>query len=171
MKNNILHNTFFILLALFTISSCSGQKTVTDTSYGIMLHTLLEHNVNEISVAEIPKNTSNTIFLDTREKEEYNISHIKNAIWVGYDNQDLSKLSFPKSTKIIAYCSVGYRSEKTTQRLNNLGYTNVSNLYGGLFEWVNQDHPIYSTSKVETKKVHAYSYSWGKWLNKGIKVY
>ena len=153
------------------IASCSGQKPVTDTSYAIMLSTLLEHNVKETSIAETKRNTTKAVYLDTREKAEYNVSHIKGATWVGYDHQDLSNLSISKSTKIITYCSVGYRSEKTAQKLNSLGYTNVSNLYGGLFEWVNQDLPIYDSANNKTEKIHAYNYSWGKWLNKGVKVY
>lgn len=167
----LLKLTFSALL-LFIATACSGQKTVKDTSYAIMLDGLLEHNVKEVSVDELSKNRSKIVYIDTREKAEYDISHLKNAIWVGYDNQNLNALShLSKNTKIIAYCSVGYRSEKTTQRLNALGYTDVSNLYGGLFEWVNQNHPIYDSRSNQTDKIHAYSITWSKWLNKGVKVY
>ena len=56
-------------LSLLIAPSCTGQKEITDTTYGIMLNTLLEHNVPEISVKEASKK-SNTdiIFLDTREQ-------------------------------------------------------------------------------------------------------
>jgi len=36
--------------------------------------------------------TTDTItFLDTREKEEYDVSHLKNAIWIGYKKFDEQK--------------------------------------------------------------------------------
>ena len=48
--------------------------------------------------------------------------------------------------------------------------TNVYNLYGGLFEWVNKGGDIYKKGQT-TQKVHAYSKKWGRYLTKGIKVY
>ena len=47
----------------------------------------------------------------------------------------------------------------------------VSNLYGGIFEWVNQENPVIDTTGNETKNIHAYNKTWGVWLNKGNKVY
>jgi rhodanese-related sulfurtransferase len=41
---------------------------------------------------------------------------------------------------------VGYRSEKVTEKLQKAGFTQVSNLYGGIFEWVNQGYPIVNQS-------------------------
>ena len=32
------------------------------------------------------------LFLDTREKEEFDVSHLKNAIWVGYKDFDEKKI-------------------------------------------------------------------------------
>ena len=42
-----------------------------------------------------------------------------------------------RESTIVVYCSVGYRSEKIAEELDKLGFTNVSNLYGGIFEWIN----------------------------------
>ena len=44
------------------------------------------------------------------------------------------------------YCSIGKRSEKVTQKLKKAGYNNVSNLYGGIFEWVNQGNEVVDTN-------------------------
>lgn len=51
-----------------------------------------------------------------------------------------------------------------------MGFKNVSNLYGGIFEWVNQAHEIVNDSG-KTDSVHAYNRFWGMWLQKGKKVY
>jgi hypothetical protein len=69
------------------------------------------------------------------------------------------------------YCSVGYRSERIGEKLLKLGYTDVVNLYGGIFEWKNQGLDVYNSSNYPTDSVHTYNKSWGKWLVKGIKVY
>ena len=51
------------------------------------------------------------------------------------------------------------------------GYSNVKNLYGGIFEWKNEGHPVYDSEGKETEKVHAFSKHWGKLLKEGKKVY
>lgn len=136
-----------------------------------MLRALLKHDVKEIG-AKQANQEENVIFIDAREKNEYDVSHLKNAIWVGYDNYSIKPLTLiDKSAKIIVYCSVGYRSEIIAKKLIALGYKNSMNLYGGIFEWINQGFPVYDNNNQATAKVHAYSKSWGIWLTKGEKVY
>ena len=157
-------------MALFFTNNTKAQRMVESSTYNVMLKTLLSHSVTEVS-AEKANEAESTLFLDAREKEEYNVSHIQNAVWVGYDDFDISRIKdVNKDKNIIVYCSVGKRSENITEQLEKAGYKNVANLYGGLFEWVNRGYDIYDTSG-KTTKVHAYSKTWGIWLNKGEKVY
>jgi len=154
-----------------TVKSIRAQAHVDSTAYDLMLSTLLKHDVQEISVDSFKQQTG-CIILDARAYDEYRVSHITNAIWVGYDDFDISRTgNIPKEAKVVVYCSVGYRSEKITQRLNAAGYSDVSNLYGGIFEWVNQGNTVVDMQGSPTEKVHPYSKSWGIWLNKGIKSY
>ena len=75
---------------------------------------------------------------ELREKEEYDISHIKNAKYAGYYKFSLDQLnSIDKDTTIVVYCSVGYRSSKIAKKLIQAGFKDVRNLYGGIFKWVN----------------------------------
>ena len=155
-------------LVLSTLT-CSGQ--VKSGSYRAMLKTLLSHSVPEVQVQQVARDSSAILFLDARESKEYEVSHIQGAVHVGYDHFDISQLSdIQKDTHIVVYCSVGYRSEKTAEKLLAAGFKDVSNLYGGIFEWVNQDQPVYD-EKGKTDRVHAYSKTWGIWLKKGKKVY
>ena len=55
--------------------------------------------------------------------------------------------------------------------INKAGYTNVFNLYGGIFEWKNNDFQVVDTLGKSTEKVHAFNKSWEKWLKKVEKVY
>ncbi len=149
----------------------SNAQEVNSKAYDIMLQGLLSHSVKEVSVSDI-KDKKDVIFVDARERKEFDVSHIKGAILVGYDSLDLSALDkIDKSKEVVVYCSVGYRSEKVSEKLENIGFKNVSNLYGGIFEWKNQEQPIVTPKKEPTEEVHAYSKVWGIWLNKGKKVY
>lgn len=162
---------FFVAFGLILLTFVSfGQ--VKSGAYRVMLNGFLSHSVPEIGVQEAAKNSGSTVFLDAREPMEFAVSHIAGAIPVGYDHFTLENLpaSLPKNTPIIVYCSVGYRSEKVTEKLQKAGFQNVSNLYGGIFEWVNQDHPVVNQSG-PTEQVHAYDRTWGIWLKKGKKIY
>lgn len=118
-------------------------------------------NVPYISVETLAMPNTNVILLDARELEEFKVSHLKNAIHVGYNKFDkegtLKKLPKDKSKKIVVYCSIGIRSETVAYKLIQEGYTNVYNLYGGIFEWKNNDFKVVDSTNAETERVHAYS--------------
>lgn len=156
---------------LFFIFASSKNIKAQSVEYNLLLNTLLSKTVEPIKIQEANKRTS-TIFLDTRTKREYELSHIKNAVWVGYDEFSLKNLkNLKKDAEIITYCSVGYRSEKIGEKLKKAGYKNVKNLWGGIFEWVNEGNGIVNSLEVPTNIVHSYSPEWGIWLKKGVKVY
>lgn len=151
--------------------SILAQTNVNSGAYGFMLKTLLSHTVPEVSVPEAAT-AETALFLDAREANEHEVSHIRGARFIGYDNFDIASLSdIPKDQPIIVYCSVGYRSEKVSEQLLAAGYTDVANLYGGIFEWKNQGHEVVTPEGEVTEKVHAFSRSWGIWLKKGERVY
>lgn len=163
-KNHFLYIAFCLTLNLF-----AQQKTM-NPEFDNMLKTLLNHSVQEVAPKEI-KDDKNIVYLDAREKREYKVSHIKEAIWTGYDTFNMSRIKdIPKNQKIVVYCSVGYRSEKIAEKLICAGYTDVSNLYGGIFEWVHQNKKVVN-KKGTTQEVHAYDKEWGQWLKKGIKKF
>ena len=152
------------------MSFFSSFSQVGSTAYSIMLKTLLSNSVKQISVEEA--SNKEFYFLDARAENEYQVSHIRGATWVGYEEFNLEKVSKQNKTDpIVIYCSVGYRSEKIGEKLIEAGFTNVSNLYGGIFEWVNQGNTIVNKKGEKTPNIHAYSKTWGIWLTKGVKVY
>jgi len=160
-----------LILYLFIAFSTVGfsQKT---------LSTLLKkHNTERIpymTVDMLVENNNTIAILDAREQNEYNVSHLKNAVFVGYNHFNLAKTTKQLTNKqqpIVVYCSLGIRSEDIAEKLKKAGYTDVFNLYGGIFEWKNKGFSVFNLQNKETQKVHAYSKNWGKWLLKGEKIY
>ena len=130
-------------------------------------------SVPYIQVEELATNEGLTL-LDTREREEFKVSHLQNAQWVGYDQFDIDAFlkQYPdKNTPLVVYCSIGVRSEDIGEQLQKAGYSNVQNLYGGIFQWKNKGYPVVDTLKEKTEKVHAYSKYWGRLLTNAEKVY
>ena len=62
-------------------------------------------------------------------------------------------------------------SEKIADKIKNAGFKDVHNLYGGIFEWKNEEFPLVDINGEETEQVHVYSKRWGKWLRNGEKIY
>ncbi len=138
---------------------------------------LKQHNKNNvpyISVQELAMPKTEAIILDAREQNEYNVSHLKNAIFIGYNHfnlQETISILKDKDQPIVVYCSLGIRSETIANQLKKAGFTNVKNLYGGIFEWKNNNFEIYNSEEKKTDSIHAFSNAWSKWLHSGIKVY
>ena len=159
-----------LVLLLFFGCGPSPAQHVTSPEYDRMLHGLLSGAVPTIGVQEVFEEKDHTL-LDARARDEFKVSHIAGARWVGYDDFDLARVKdLAKSTAIVVYCSVGYRSERITEKLRKAGYSNVRNLYGGIFEWVNTDHAVVDESGV-TRRIHGYDREWGRWVTRGEKIY
>jgi len=139
-----------------------------------LLKNFNQENIPYISVEELAMPKTDAIILDARELKEFEVSHIKGAIFVGYDDFNIDKTVAQltnKETKIVVYCSLGIRSENIANKLKDKGYENIFNLYGGIFEWKNSGFEVVDINEKPTEKVHAFNKNWGKWLTKGEKVY
>lgn len=159
------------LLGLLSLLTYATQAQVESSAYKALLETMYSKTVPLVSCAELKK-MRKVVLLDTREKKEYDVSHLPNARWVGYKDFDIQRISdIPKNANVVLYCSVGYRSEKIGEKLQKAGFQKVNNLYGSIFEWINQGNTVYDNAGKPTTRVHAYSDKWGVWVNKGEKVY
>ena len=162
MKNFMF---FFFLISINSFS----QNSLKD-----VLKKYNTESVPYISVDSLKTISNEVVLLDAREKKEFTTSHIQNALLVGYDKFNLKKTvkKLPnKNAKIVVYCSLGVRSSAIAEKLKKVGYTNVLNLYGGIFEWKNNGNKVFNSEEKETEKVHTCTQEWSKWLLKGEKVY
>lgn len=159
-----------IYFVLFTLSlQTYGQKTLSK-----LLQQQNKASIPYISVNALQHIQNSVTILDARETKEFNVSHLKNAIAVGYDffSVDTIQHLLPKKdAQIVVYCSLGIRSEDVAEKLKKAGYSNVFNLYGGIFEWKNNNLEVVNANEKTTDSVHVFSKPWSKWLEKGIKVY
>lgn len=157
------------ILILFISTISFSQETMSD-----LLKKYNTRSVPYISVQELAMPKTEAIILDAREPEEYDTSHLKDAICVGYDLFNIETVLDTiknKDEQIVVYCSLGIRSEDIAEKLKKAGYNNVFNLYGGIFEWKNKDFLVYNFEEIETENVHTFSKEWSQWLTKGVKVY
>ena len=161
------------MLIFGSLFSCnSSEAQVKNSTYRLLLKTMYKKTVPLLSVQELAKNKDKYVLLDAREIAEYEWSHIENAVFVGYDDFKAKRVSeIDRKQPVLVYCSVGYRSERIGEKLQKMGFEAVYNLNGGIFEWLNQDKKVVDKQEQKTQKIHAFSKTWGIWVEKGEKVY
>ena len=91
-------------------------------------------NMDEaISMMETEKDY---IILDVRTIEEFSDKHIPGAICI--PNETIGTEEIPelpdKDQLIMIYCRSGNRSKQASEKLVNLGYTNIVE-FGGIIDW------------------------------------
>jgi len=157
-----------VSLLFFSAGSMLAQKNI-----DALLEQYNTRSIPYISVQELKMDEDTYTILDTRKKQEFLVSHLPNAVWVGEQPNDsiLNTLSISKSKPIVVYCSVGIRSETFGEKLSNKGYTNIQNLYGSIFAWKDAGFAVVDSLNKKTNKVHVFSKVWGKYLKTGDKVY
>jgi rhodanese-related sulfurtransferase len=162
---------FIILFFLgLTFSNLIGQEI--DPDYKEMIERKYEFPTISPDSASMVLHKSNVVFLDTREPEEYNVSHLPNAYLFGYDSPNWTAIdTLSKKKTIIVYCSIGVRSQNIGEQLKERGFIDVKNLYGGIFLWADQSREMVDENNIETSKVHGYNKFWGRWVKKAETVY
>ena len=127
-------------------------------------------NANDFSSLSEPA----MVVFDTREPEEFAVSHIAGAIRVAPDLPPEAFLNefghLVEGKTAVFYCSVGARSsqyaEQVQEALRDSGAINVVNLERGLFGWHNDDRPLVQNSGAATRLIHPYDENWGRLVDR-----
>jgi rhodanese-related sulfurtransferase len=82
-------------------------------------------------------NKEGALLLDVREPDEFSAGHAPNAklIPLGQLNARLQEIAEYKDKPIVVICRSGRRSGIAVGQLQAAGFTQVSNVKGGIHEW------------------------------------
>lgn len=113
-----------IFLSVLLLAGCAAPQAATYTQ------------VTAQEAASMMEQEENYIILDVRTQAEYNEKHIPGAICI--PNETIGEVEIPelpdKDQLILVYCRSGNRSKQASQKLADLGYTNVVE-FGGINSW------------------------------------
>lgn len=118
------------LLALFLFAGCSQNKLPESNSY---------QQVSSKEAATIMEDETDYIILDVRTPEEYEEKHITGAVNLPNETigtEEITQLP-DKEQLILVYCRSGNRSKQASQKLADLGYTNIVE-FGGIKDWTGE---------------------------------
>ena len=96
------------------------------------------------------------LLLDARSAEEFGVSHLTNAQRLDPATSDAEIIQqISKDRRIVVYCAAGYRGSQMARRLRALGYEDVANLSGGIFQWANEGREIHRGDQL-VREVHSF---------------
>ncbi|WP_316636274.1 thioredoxin domain-containing protein [uncultured Flavobacterium sp.] len=116
---------FLLLIVSVVLISCNEKK---DNSF---------QEIAPKDFAEKIKTTENPQILDVRTPEEFESEHINNAVNINWNSDDFTTkvAGYNKSKPVFVYCLSGGRSKKAAAKLNELGFTTIYELEGGIMKW------------------------------------
>src|SRR5246127_886106 len=101
--------------------------------------------IPQITVEELKRKLDakeDVFVLDVREPHEYLIANLGvPQIPVGEVERRVGELAAQKNREIVVHCRSGARSQKAALVLKQAGFTNVSNLAGGILAWADKIDP------------------------------
>ena len=104
-------------------------------------------SVKETDITQVKNKLDNNetfILVDVREDSEWNSGHIPSAIHIARSciEQNISRIIPNKNSEVILYCGVGVRSILAAHTIQNMGYTNVTSMDGGISGWTNAGYKL-----------------------------
>lgn len=86
------------------------------------------------------------VLIDVREESEFAKDHLPGATHLGKGiiERDIEALVPDTGTEIVLYCGGGFRSVLAADNLQQMGYTNVLSMDGGIRTWRDNGYPLTS---------------------------
>ena len=100
---------------------------------------------NDVQAVKAMLDTERRVYLvDVREDNEWNAGHLPRAIHLGKGiiERDIETAVPDLNAEIVLYCGGGYRSALAADHLQQMGYTNVWSMDGGVRGWREAGYPM-----------------------------
>ena len=115
--------------------------------------------IDEIRAVDAAGIDGSVLFLDVRERDEWDEGHIPGALHAPRNNLEsrVEGLAPDKERTVVVYCGSGTRSAFAARALEELGYADVRNLAGGFTDWKRNGFPVQLPRGLQTEQRARYS--------------
>ena len=123
-----LATVFFVIIVL--LSGCAQPSGSTTASY---------KQITQEEAKEMMTKDDGHIIVDVRRQDEYDEGHIPGALLIPNESiTDKKPEELPDLNQIVlVYCRSGRRSKEASQKLADIGYTDVYE-FGGINTWTGE---------------------------------
>ncbi len=118
---------FILIAAVILLTGCSIGGAGNSASY---------HQITQEEAKEMMAKNDGHIIVDVRRQDEYDEGHIPGAVLIPNESiTDKQPEQLPDLNQVILiYCRSGRRSKEASQKLADMGYTNIYE-FGGITTW------------------------------------
>jgi rhodanese-related sulfurtransferase len=131
----------FAILLTVSIVSCDNVHKANNRIAPNAIHAIAPKAMYDVLL-----NDSSAQLIDVRTQDEYAVSHLKDAQNICVTDTDFKQkvAHLDKAKPVYVYCKKGGQSAQAAKILEELGFTQVFDLQGGITNW--QQHQL-STHK------------------------
>ena len=104
----------------------------------------VKREIDEIDAPSAAALDSEPLFVDVRERDEWDEGHIPGALHVprGHLESRVEQVVPDRARRVVVYCAGGNRSAFAAKTLEELGYEDVRSLAGGFTDWKRNGFPV-----------------------------
>ena len=136
MKRSIIRYRLILLTAIaLLVTACSSGGQVMDGEDMVRSFT----QISQEEARKMMEKDDGHIIIDVRRQDEFVTGHIPGAVCIPNESIGEEKPEeLPDTDQIIlVYCRSGNRSKQASQKLFDMGYTNVYE-FGGIIDWTGE---------------------------------
>jgi rhodanese-related sulfurtransferase len=162
--NGVRRGAAGFLVSLFCLIAQSVvAKELSDSDKRQLIETMVADIDAEFAVPQVDVQTARSLlaqrsvlFVDVRDRDEIEVSSIPGSITRQEFERNPAQF---RNQKLIAYCTIGYRSAKFTRNWNQQGFQ-ISNLRGSLLLWAHANGSLVDIQGKPTHEIHVYGRKW-----------
>lgn len=132
-------------LALALVASACGDDDTSATSTDAAASATGITTVSADAAAVIHETRDEQLtVLDVRTPEEFTEGHLEDAAMIDFYEPDFADqiAQLDPDAEYLVYCRSGSRSGQTVELMAELGFTNVTEVAGGIQAWTEAGHPV-----------------------------
>ena len=126
-----------LIIGAIIISGCNSEKKSTPVSSSNQKNSYTK--ISQDEAKKMMEKDDGHVIVDVRREDEFASGHIPGAILIPNESIGTEKpAELPDPDQIIlVYCRSGNRSAQASQKLADIGYTNVFD-FGGIMTWTGE---------------------------------
>ena len=132
-------NKFILIVGLFVIgfTSCNAPENSTKEVNGIATEKKAFTNVSVAELQSAIQKEHDVIVLDVRTVGEVSEGYVPLSINIDVKDENFKNkvLDLNQETTVYVYCRSGHRSQIASEKLIELGFSDVRNVEGGFMAW------------------------------------
>lgn len=125
-------------------ASTSADEAPADGSGDAVVEAGVRVVAPEEAAATIADAPDDLVILDVRTQEEFDEGHIEGAVMLDFYRDDFAEelATFDRDVPYVLYCRSGNRSQQARQLMEDLGFTSVEDIDGGIVGWQDAGLPV-----------------------------